>query len=166
MTKLLLRSLVVLLFLAAAGWLCIPLLPRDEARSPKAIYQRLEELAYNKSMPDLFDELKIAGEAHLDLDHRNADGLRPLDLAAGQDQGDAAAAFVVAGSNINAADTAGDTVMHIAARHHALHVLKELRRFMPDLSLRNKDGQTPADLAQQMGDNAAVTLLTAPLSSL
>ena len=166
MTKLLLRSLVVLLLLAVAGWLCMPLFPTAEGHSPKAIYQRLEDLAYNKSMGDLFDELKTAGEAHIDLDHRNVSGLRPLDLAASRDQNDAAAAFIVAGANINAADANGDTVMHIAVRHHALHVLKELRRFMPDLGLRNKDGQTAIDLAHQMGDDNAVTMLTAPLSSL
>jgi ankyrin repeat protein len=134
-------------------------------RAPATIYQRLEELGNNKSMDDLYDELKLANNAKLDLDHRNTTGQRALDIAAAKDQSIAAAAFVVAGAKIDDVDANGDTVMHIAVRHHALHVLKELRRFMPDLNHRDQAGLTPLDLAHQLNDDAAAAILTAPFTS-
>jgi ankyrin repeat protein len=167
MAKTFLQILTVLLLLALGGRLFIPMMRSSELgdRSPATIYHRLEELGDNKSMSDLYDELKLANDVQLNLDHRNPAGLRALDIAASKDQWNAAAAFVVAGAKIDDIDANGDTVMHIAVRHHALHVLKELRRFMPDLNRRDQAGLTPLGLAHQLNDDAAVAILTAPFTS-
>src|ERR1700742_2904632 len=99
MAKNFLQILAVLLLLALGGRFFIPMMRSSELgeRAPATIYQRLEELGDNKSMDDLYDELKLANNAKLDLDHRNPAGLRGLDIAAAKDQWNAAAAFVVAG---------------------------------------------------------------------
>lgn len=168
MKKFLLLLVIALIILGAGGWYFVPGMTLKSSHrldhGADAVYQKLEELAYDRSLSDLYDELQVAAEQQLNLNHRNPSGLRGLDLAASNDQAIAAAAFVVAGADINNTDAAGDTVLHIAVRHHALHVLKELRRFMPDLARRNKDGLTALDLARQLNDQAAAAILTAPLS--
>jgi ankyrin repeat protein len=55
-------------------------------------------------------------------------------------------------------------VIHIAVRNHAVSVLKELRRFMPDLTLKNHDGLTAIELAHQINDEDAANALLAPFS--
>jgi ankyrin repeat protein len=169
MAKYVALVLAVLLFLALGGRYFLPLILPDwnhaSARQSAEIYRQLEHLATNDSMGKLFDELQVAADAKIDLNHRNAAGLRALDIAASNNQWNAAAAFIVAGSSINDVDSNGDTVMHIAVRHHALHVLKELLRFLPDLNRHNKAGLTPIDLAHQLNDDAAAALLTAPFTS-
>lgn len=143
----------------------LPALSFMRDNSDKILYQRLYDLSNDKRMGTLYDVLQEVKTQQLDLDHRSDIGLRALEIAAIHDQGQAAAAIVVAGADINGSDTSGDTVMHIAVRHHSLHVLKELRHFMPALDRRNKDGLTALDLARRMGDDAAVAILTAPLSA-
>jgi hypothetical protein len=162
MKKYLLVLCLILAVLATGGHYFFPMLMQQRERSPEVVYPRLEELGWNKTLGELYDELRIAKEEKLDPEHRNAAGWRPLDVAASQDQWLAAAAFVVAGSNINATDVNGDTVIHIAVRHHAIHVLKELRRFMPDLNQKTQLGLSAIDLAHQLGDDAAVAALTGP----
>jgi hypothetical protein len=166
--KKLLPLIAVFLILAIAGRFFVPSLPALAAKfsgpTNGVSYERLAELGSDRTMGPLFDELQKAKSAHLDIDQRNPAGLRLIDIAASQDQGEASAAFIVAGSSINAVDANGETVIHLAVRHHALHVLQDLRRFMPDLTHRNKDGLTPLDLARQLGDAQAVAILTAPFS--
>lgn len=168
MKKFFLLLAIILLVLGAGGWFFVPSAmlrsPHRFDHGAEAIYEKLEQLALNKAATDLYDELQMAAEQQLSLDHRNKVGMRALDIAASNDQHIAAAAFIVAGANINDADANGDTVLHIAVRHHALHVLKELRRFMPDLGRRNKAGLTPLDLARQLNDDAAAAILSAPFS--
>jgi ankyrin repeat protein len=174
MKKLLFPLIALFLTLAVAGWFFAPSLPAVAALAKQAgyssgdataeIYQKLEQLGTDSSMGTLFDALQSAKNAKIDLDHRNAAGKRLVEVAASLDQGEASAAFIVAGSNINAVDANGDTVIHLAVRHHALHVLRDLRRFMPDLTSRNKDGLTPAELARKLNDTEALAILTAPFS--
>jgi ankyrin repeat protein len=169
MTKNILLVLAALLILALVGRFFMPLLLPQSSHASNGefaqIYRRLEELATNETMNKLFDELQIATDAKLDLNHRNAAGLRALDIAASNNQWNAAAALIVAGASIDDVDATGDTVMHIAVRHHALRVLKELRRFLPDLNRQNKAGLTPVELAHQLNDDAAEAILTAPFTS-
>lgn len=168
MKKLIAPLIAVFLILAITGWFFEPSLPAIASifsgPGQGVSYERLEELGSDKTMGTLFDELQKAKSAKLDLDRRNPAGLRLLDIAASQDQGEASAAFVVAGSNINAVDANGDTVIHLAVRYHALHVLEDLRHFMPDLTQRNENGLTALDLARQLGDAEAVAILAAPFS--
>jgi len=168
MKKFFLLLVVVLLALGLGGWVFMPgtLLKALHRQSPSAdaIYQKLEDLSFDQALSELYDELQVAAEQQLNLNHRNQAGLRGIDVAATHDQAIAAAAFIVAGADINNADARGDTILHIAVRHHALHVLKEMRRFMPDLNRRNKDGLTALDLARQLNDDAAAAILSLPLS--
>ncbi len=163
MKKYFVPLVAVLMVLGIAGWFFGPALI-DREHSPEFIYKRLVELAYDTHLGELYDELKIATNAKINIDRRDTDGTRPLDLAASHNEPLAAAAFIVAGANVNAIDGNGDTVIHIAVRHHAVDVLKELRRFMPDLTLKNRAGLTPVELAHQFNDEAAANALLAPFS--
>jgi hypothetical protein len=163
MKRYLIPLIVALLLLGVAGWFFGPALINRE-RSPEYIYKRLIELAYDPRLGQLYDELKIATNAKMNIDRRETDGTRPLDIAASRNQPLSAAAFIVAGANINAQNSIGDTVIHIAVRNHAVSVLKELRRFMPDLTLKNHDGLTAIELAHQINDEDAANALLAPFS--
>jgi len=163
--KMLPALLAGLVILGAAGWYLFPRIHYQPELTPDAIYQSLDDLAEDKKMGTLFDHLKQAQGMRLDLNHRNQAGQRSIEIAAAHDQGLAAAAFIVAGSGINEVNADGDTVTHIAVRNHSLNVIKQLAHFMPRLDIRNKAGQTPIELAAQMGDVDTVDLLTGKVTS-
>jgi ankyrin repeat protein len=52
-------------------------------------------------------------------------------------------------SAINLTNNAGDTVMHCAAESGCKDVVLELLKYHPDLSIRNDEGKTPIEAAQQ-----------------
>lgn len=124
-------------------------------------YRKLEKLVVDAKLPELSEQLTelVSDPAGFDLERRNKDGLRLLDLAASRNQPLAAAAIVVAGSNVWAVDKNGDSVMHFAARANAPQAIEELKRFVPNLRKRNKQGLTPSDLAQRLNFFECAVLL-------
>ncbi len=127
--------------------------PKNDVPPPDPVaeqYRQLEKLTVDAKLQELSEKLTdlVAEPGGFDLERRNQNGMRLLDLAASRNQPLAAAAIVVAGSNIWAVDKNGDSVMHFAARANAAAAIAELKRFVPNLKKRNKKGQTPADLAQ------------------
>lgn len=120
-------------------------------------YRHLEGLVVDAKLLELSETLIDCKD--LDLERRNKDGLRLLDVAASRNQPLSAAALVVAGSNIWAVDRNGDSVMHFAARANAAETIVELKRFAPNLKAQNKRGLTAADVAEQSRFFACVTLL-------
>ena len=163
--KMLIPLVAGLIAMGAAGWYLFPRIHYQPELTPDAIYQSLDDLADDKKMGTLFDHLKQAQGMRLDLNHRNINGQRSIDIATTNDQGLAAAAFIVAGSGINEVNGDGDTVMHIAVHNHSLHVIKELAHFMPRLDIRNKAGLTAIEMAQRQGDTDTLALLTGKLTS-
>jgi ankyrin repeat protein len=130
-----------------------------ETEKPDPVRPRLESLAYDAALPELQQAMEAAGLQ--EIDRRDDQGKRLLEIAAERNQPMAAAALVSAGSSIWAVDGNGDTVMHYAVRARATQVISELTRFMPNLKLRNKDGLTPAALADKIGFSEGARLLRA-----
>lgn len=129
----------------------------SSANLPGPDYGRFETLMYDDRLYDLLDALDASRD--LDLEHRNGDGLRLIDLAAERDQGVIVGALVAAGASVWGADARGNNVVHIAVRGRAPRAVRELLRFMPDLKQRNRDGLTPVALAEQIGFEEGASLL-------
>ncbi len=131
---------------------------------PDEIRGRLFDLAAKGDVNGLHATIRDAQAQKIDIDGRNSQGLRALDIAALNDRGLAARALVVGGSDIHGADAKGNTVMHFAARAGALSTIHQLLGFVPDLKARNKAGQTPADVARAHQRPDIASLLERPNS--
>ena len=61
--------------------------------------------------------------------------------------------------DINAQNTSGETALHVAVRDRQIMAIKKLLAFGADMSLKNKNGETPVNVAEQYGPTLIVTLL-------
>ncbi|XP_058805026.1 arfGAP with SH3 domain, ANK repeat and PH domain-containing protein [Phymastichus coffea] len=61
--------------------------------------------------------------------------------------------------SIDKATTDGDTALHLSAKHDKAEAMKLLLRAGADPSLRNKQGKTPLDIAQEVGHHTCQELL-------
>jgi ankyrin repeat protein len=131
---------------------------------PDEIRGRLFDLAAKGDVNGLHATIRDAQAQKIDIDARNSQGLRALDIAALNDRGLAARALVVGGSDIHGVDAKGNSVMHYAARAGSLSTIHQLMSFVPDLKARNKAGQTPADVARARQRPDIAALLERPNS--
>lgn len=91
----------------------------------------------------------------------NADGVSPLHVAASLDSERIVRALMGAGASAKARDEEGDTPLHWAIREHAERAARAIVDIAgPDIVLiKNDDGETPAELAAEIGDSEAATWL-------
>lgn len=90
-------------------------------------------------------------------------GLTPLHLAARGGRAATAALLLDHGANVNAADSNGDTPLHIAVRSNDREMARFLLTRTPgaNVDLANRNGDTPLHLAAWAGDVDMVKLLLA-----
>lgn len=61
--------------------------------------------------------------------------------------------------SIDKATTEGDTALHLSAKHDKAEAMKLLLRAGADPTLRNKQGKTPLDIAQEVGHHTCQELV-------
>lgn len=61
---------------------------------------------------------------------------------------------------IDKTTTEGDTALHLSAKHDKAEAMKLLLKSGADPSLRNKQGKTPLDIAQEVGHHTCQELVS------
>lgn len=96
--------------------------------------------------------LKVLIEARANVDASDTDGRSPVYKAVTEGNIECLKVLVEASADVNAARTFdGNTPAHQAARRDDVDCLKVLAEAGADLSRKNKEGETPRDLALQFG---------------
>jgi hypothetical protein len=100
---------------------------------------------YSVSVAALLIATKVEGES--------------LILAASDDNVELTKFLIANGANVNAADQAGYTALHMAARHGALGAIRVLLYADADVNARALDGTTPLCYASQFGRDLVARIL-------
>lgn len=103
---------------------------------------------------------RLAGEGN-DMNAINEEGITPLIRAVNLNQKQSVVALLDDGADINAADrTAGNTPLHHAILQGSTQLIRVLLERNAQLSIPNKEGKTPNDLARNAANKEILRLMT------